>query len=270
MERNQFQLYYQPIVSLKTGKITSVEALVRWHHPRRGLILPGEFIILAEETGLILSIGEWVLRAACKQAVEWRKAGYEDLRVSVNISPRQMQEQEYLPALVRAVLDETGLPANLLQLEITEWAAMQNMDETVGILQQISEMGVMISIDDFGTSYSSLGYLKRFPISTIKIDQSFVRDMTEDPDDAAITKAIIAMGNVLGLDVVAEGVEMEDQLVMLIPEKCDEVQGDLLGRPVPSEAITSLLQEGHPLLPDIYYAGRERPAKNSQKAEGGQ
>lgn len=250
VERNQFQLYYQPIVSLATGQITSVEALLRWHHPRRGLILPGEFIILAEETGLMLPIGEWVLRTACRQVKEWQENGYSNLCMAVNISPRQMQDGD-LPGLVRAVLEETGLPANSLQLEITEWAAMQNMDLTVKVLERIREMGVNISIDDFGTSYSSLGYLKRFPVSSIKIDQSFVRDMTEDADDAAITKAIIAMGNVLGLKVVAEGVELEQQLALLNSEKCDHVQGDLMGRPVPADAITTLLQEGNTLLPTL-------------------
>lgn len=250
VERGEFQLYYQPIVSLESGKITSVEALIRWHHPRRGMILPGEFIILAEETGLILPMGEWVLRTACQQTRAWRDAGFNDLRVSVNISPRQMQDQN-LPALVKTVLEETGLETNALMLEITEWAAMQNMDLTVEILNMLRDMGVHISIDDFGTSYSSLGYLKRFPVSSIKIDQSFVRDMIENLDDAAITRAIIGMGNVLGLSVVAEGVEMEQQLALLAPEKCDEVQGDLLGRPVPGEAITSLLKEGHTLLPEM-------------------
>jgi len=250
VERQQFQLYYQPIVSLRSGRITAVEALIRWHHPRRGLILPGEFIILAEETGLMLPIGEWVLRTACRQAKQWHDAGYSDLCMAVNISPRQMQDGD-LPALVRAVLDETGLPPSSLQLEITEWAAMQNMDLTVQTLQTLRDMGVMISIDDFGTSYSSLGYLKRFPISSIKIDQSFVHDMTENVDDAAITKAIISMGTVLGLNVVAEGVEMEQQLTLLNNEHCNHVQGDLMGRPVPAEAITSLLQEGHTLLPDM-------------------
>lgn len=250
VERQQFQLYYQPIVSLQTGRITAVEALIRWHHPRRGLILPGEFIILAEETGLMLPIGEWVLRTACQQAKRWHDAGYTDLCMAVNISPRQMQDGD-LPALVRDVLDETGLPPGSLQLEITEWAAMQDMDLTVQTLNTLREMGVLISIDDFGTSYSSLGYLKRFPISSIKIDQSFVHDMTENVDDAAITKAIISMGNVLGLSVVAEGVEMEQQLALLNNERCNHVQGDLMGRPVPAEAITSLLQEGHTLLPDM-------------------
>lgn len=250
VERNQFQLYYQPIVALETGKLTTVEALIRWHHPRRGLILPGEFIILAEETGLMLPIGEWVLRTACKQARAWHDAGFTDLHVAVNISPRQMQDSD-LPALVADALQEANLPAYALQLEITEWAAMQNLDLTVEILTRLHDMGVEISIDDFGTSYSSLGYLKRFPVSSIKIDQSFVRDMTEDVDDAAITKAIIAMGKVLGLSVVAEGVEMEQQLAILIPEKCTEVQGDLMGRPVPGDAITTLLQEGHSLLPDM-------------------
>lgn len=260
VEREQFQLYYQPIVSLVNGRITGVEALIRWHHPRRGLIMPGEFIILAEETGLILPIGEWVLRTACKQAKSWHDAGF-NLRMSVNISPRQMQDQD-LPQIVQGILQETGLDADKLQLEITEWAAMQDMDLTVLTLQRLRDMGVRISIDDFGTSYSSLGYLKRFPISSIKIDQSFVRDMAEDIDDAAITKAIIAMGNVLGLSVVAEGVEMEQQLALLVPEKCDEVQGDLLGRPVPGEAITSLLVEGHPLLPEIHFSSGEKLKKN--------
>jgi diguanylate cyclase (GGDEF)-like protein/PAS domain S-box-containing protein len=266
VERHQLQLYYQPIIALDSGRIHSVEALLRWHHPRRGLILPGEFIILAEETGLMLPIGEWVLRTACQQAKSWRDAGYTDLCMAVNISPRQMQDGD-LPALVRKILDETGLPAEALQLEITEWAAMQDLDLTVKVLQTLRDMGVLISIDDFGTSYSSLGYLKRFPVSSIKIDQSFVRDMTENLDDAAITKAIIAMGNVLGLKVVAEGVELEQQLVLLNSDKCDHVQGDLMGRPVPAEAITTLLQEGHTLLPDmsIPVTGKKRGGRGANR-----
>ncbi|MBI4641552.1 MAG: EAL domain-containing protein [Candidatus Tectomicrobia bacterium] len=247
IERQEFQVYYQPIVSLGTGRITSFETLVRWQHPQRGLVSPGEFIPVAEETGLIVPIGEWVLRTACAQNKAWQEAGLPRLSVAVNLSARQFQDQN-LPDLIQQVLAETGMAAHDLKLEITESIAMQNIDLSITVLNELSAMGMQVSIDDFGTGYSSLAYLKRFPVSTLKIDRSFVRDIPGDVDDAAITSAIIAMAHSLKLKVIAEGVETEEQLAFLRSHQSDEMQGYLFSRPVPAEAFTKLLQEGRSLF----------------------
>jgi diguanylate cyclase (GGDEF)-like protein/PAS domain S-box-containing protein len=240
IERNEFELYYQPVVSLSDGRITTLEALVRWKHPNRGLISPADFIPLAEENGLIVPLGEWVLRDACRQLRIWRDAGYTDLHVSVNISVRQFQDQN-LCDLVRDALISSQLDGDMLQLEITESAAMQDFEMTTYIINELHHMGVKIAIDDFGTSYSSLGYLKRFPVSSIKIDQSFIRDIITDADDASITTAIIAMGHILNLKVVAEGVETEEQLAFLAKQECDEVQGYLFAHPMPAADVAARL-----------------------------
>lgn len=242
-EREEFRLYFQPIASLEGGVVTGAEALVRWCHPERGLISPAEFIPLAEETGLIVAIGEWVLRTACAQARAWHAAGHSDLRVTVNFSARQF-EHPNLAALIRTVLKETGLTASALELEITESIAMKDVDFSGEILTELSADGIHISIDDFGTGSSSLRYLKRFPIDILKIDQTFVRDLTTDFSDAAITAAMITMAHSLELKVIAEGVETEEQLEFLRFRRCDEIQGYLFSRPVPAEAFTKLLQEG--------------------------
>lgn len=245
-ERGEFRLYFQPIASLEDGVITGAEALVRWQHPQRGLISPVEFIPLAEETGLIVPIGEWVLRTACAQAQVWHAIGHSDLRVTINFSARQF-EHPNLAGLIRTVLKETGLAAPALELEITESIAMKDTGFSGAILTELRAHGIHISIDDFGTGSSSLRYLKQFPIDTLKIDQTFVRDLTSDVSDAAITAAMIAMAHILELKVIAEGVETKEQLAFLRDRQCDELQGYLFSPPVPAEAFTKLLQEGRNL-----------------------
>ena len=241
VERQEFEIYYQPIVSLKSGGITGAEALLRWHHPDRGLVSPVEFIPIAEETGLILPIGEWVLRTACAQNKAWHDAGYQDLQIAINFSGRQFQHQN-LPELIKRVLEETGMDAESLKVEITESIAMKNIDFSRETLSTLSNMGLQISIDDFGTGHSSLGYLKRFPIDVLKVDRSFVMNIASDPDDAALTKAIIAMAQSLKLNVIAEGVDAEDQVAFLRLQQCGEMQGYLFSPPVPAEKFTKLLQ----------------------------
>ena len=254
MERKEFQVYYQPVISLKTGKMVAVEALIRWLHPERGMILPAEFIPLAEETGLIIALDEWVLKETCEQAIRWQESSGNELAVAVNISARHMQDPG-LADLVRQVVQETGLLPNLLHLEITESAAMSDLSQTDITLQELSQMGVKISIDDFSTQYSSLGYLKRFPVSSIKIDQYFMQDVIENLDDAAITTAIIAMGHILNLKVIAEGVKTIEQLDFLIAQNCDEIQGHLISKAVPPEDILAILKEDHSLLEAYLHPG---------------
>jgi EAL domain-containing protein (putative c-di-GMP-specific phosphodiesterase class I) len=236
VERQEFELFYQPIVALESGQVTRVEALLRWRHPQRGLVLPSEFIALAEETGLIVPLGAWCLRTACHQALRWRLFDANKIRVSVNLSARQFQDQN-LPELTRRVLDETGLPAQALELEITERTAMHDIEHTIRVLNELHCMGIHISIDDFGESYSALGYLKRFPIDTLKIDRSFITDVVTNPDAAAIASALIAMAHQLALRVVAEGVENEFQAAFLRSVDCDEVQGFIVAHPVPATQL---------------------------------
>ncbi|MEO7557979.1 MAG: EAL domain-containing protein [Gammaproteobacteria bacterium] len=247
LERGEFRIHYQPIVSLVSGKITGAEALLRWQHPQRELIYPVDFIPLAEETGLIKSIGYWLLRMACTQNMIWRKAGYS-LRMAVNVSTAQFQDHTLLE-LVRTVLTDTGMPAQSLELEITESIAMSNAEFGMITLNALSDMGVHISIDDFGTGYSSLAYLKRFPINNLKIDQSFLKDVANDNDNGALTRAIITMGHSLKLNVIAEGVETEEQLAFLLAQGCDEMQGYFFSRPVPAETFTGLLLQEQRLPP---------------------
>ena len=249
LERQEFENYYQPVISMNSGRIVAVEALLRWQHPVRGTILPGEFIALAEETGLIAPLGEWALRTACTQARSWADQGIRGIQVAVNLSAYQLRDPHFAK-LVYKILIETGLPASLLQLEITETAAMMDLEQTVVTLRELKNMGVKIVIDDFGTSYSSLGYLKRFPVSSIKIDRSFIQDVITDPDDAAITTAIIAMAHILELSTIAEGVETEQQLNFLSARGCDEVQGYIFSRPQPAGKMTTMLLEPRPMLPD--------------------
>ncbi|MBQ5946016.1 EAL domain-containing protein [Massilia sp. ST3] len=242
IEREEFLLHYQPQVDLKSGAIVGVEALVRWRHPERGMVSPAVFIDLAEETGLILPLGEWVLRRACQQCRAWQDAGLEVVPVSVNLSARQFSEQ--IPATVRRILDETGLEPRLLELELTESASMKDPQKTFAILRQLKDMGVRLAIDDFGTGYSNLNYLKRFPVDKLKLDQSFVCDIVSDPDDLSISRAVIAMGHGLRLTVIAEGVESQGQLSLLADNGCDEMQGYLFSRPVPAEECEVLMREG--------------------------
>jgi diguanylate cyclase (GGDEF)-like protein/PAS domain S-box-containing protein len=240
IERNEFLVHYQPKVDLATGRVTGLEALVRWQRPRVGLVAPDKFIPLAEETGLIVPLGLWVLRTACAQTRKWHEAGFGGLVVSVNLSPRQFRERDLVP-MVGRVLDETGLPPDCLELEITENVVMHSVVEAIETLERLSSLGIRLSLDDFGRGYSSLYYLKRFPMNTLKIDRSFVADIATDRNDAAIVDTIISMGRSLNLMVIAEGVETEEQLALLRKHKCDQMQGFLFSRPVPADEITALL-----------------------------
>jgi diguanylate cyclase (GGDEF)-like protein len=234
LANDELVLHYQPLVEIETGRLHGVEALLRWRHPEKGLLWPSDFLSLAEATGLILPIGPWVLRTACAQAQAWHAQDLRDLRVAVNLSARQFQQPD-LAEHVRRALRETGLPAHCLELEITETNAMQNTEATVRTFAELKALGVRISIDDFGIGYSSLGTLKRLPIDTLKIDRSFIRDITTDPDDAAIVTAVIAMAHTLKLNVVAEGVDTEEQLTFLRGYGCDLMQGHLFGPAAPAE-----------------------------------
>ena len=243
LERGEFVVYYQPQLNISTGQIVGVEALVRWQHPERGLVLPMEFIPVAEETGLIVPLGEWVLHAACAQIRSWQEAGLPPLRVAVNLSAREFQQGNLIEA-VAGVLEETGLAPEFLQLEITEGVSIQDVDFTIKVMGELKEMGVQIAIDDFGTGYSALSYLRRFPIDVVKIDRSFVCDLTIDSTDAEIATTIIVMAHNLGLEVIAEGVETEEQLAFLKQRRCDEMQGYLFSKPVPAEKLEEILVQG--------------------------
>jgi diguanylate cyclase (GGDEF)-like protein/PAS domain S-box-containing protein len=236
----QLVLHYQPLLDLGSGKVHGVEALLRWNHPERGLVAPSEFLSLAEITSLIVPMGPWTLRTACARAREWQGMGHPTLTVAVNLSARQFQQPDLVSQVKRA-LDETGLPPSSLDLEITETHAMQNAEATIMTLRELKRLGVRISIDDFGIGYSSLSYLKRLPIDTLKIDQSFVRDITTDPDDAAIATAVIALAHTLKLQVVAEGVETQEQLEFLSARHCDRMQGYLFSRPLAADECGEFL-----------------------------
>lgn len=241
LEQNEFRVYYQPKVDVLSGHIVAMEALVRWEHPELGLLSPVEFIQLAEETGLIMQLGEWVLRESCRQNKKWQDEKLIDMRVAVNLSGYQLQHTNLLET-IKTVLKETGLSPDHLELEITESVIMQNPEFAVSILNEFSEMGIHISIDDFGTGYSSLAHLKRFSVNTLKIDKSFVRDVDLNTTDAAIATAIIAMGNSLNLNVIAEGVETEAQFEFLKLNNCHQVQGFLFSKPLPAEDLHAILQ----------------------------
>jgi len=242
-ERNQFVLHYQPRVRLADGRLTGVEALVRWMTPDRGLVTPAQFIPLAEELGLIDAIGDWVLRTAANQALAWHRAGLPPIRVAVNISAQQLYAPGFLDSLRRALAD-IGLQPGVLELEITESVMMQRTQHVAELLNAIRSLGVHLSVDDFGTGYSSLAYLKRLPIQYLKIDRSFVNDVPADADDVTIVRAVIALAHSLRLQVVAEGVENRAQLEFLRSEGCDEIQGYLISRPVPADQLTDLLRAG--------------------------
>ncbi|MCV9918296.1 EAL domain-containing protein [Pseudomonas sp. BT-42-2] len=240
IDEGQLLVYYQPKLCLRTGRLHAAEALVRWQHPQLGMVPPGEFIGLAEETGLIAPMGEFVLRQACWQACEWLREGLQ-IRVSVNLSVYQLRQGKLI-SLVRQVLEETGLAPHLLELELTESQLLDSVEHIIATFEQLHELGVKLAIDDFGTGYSSLSYLKRFPVDYVKIDQAFIRGLHEGSQDAAITRAIIVMAQSLGLGVVAEGVETNEQLSFLREQGCDEAQGYLISRPVDAWAFKALLQ----------------------------
>lgn len=240
IERKEFVLHYQPRVELASDRIVGFEALVRWNHPDLGLIYPDEFIPVAEETGLIAPLGEWVAREACAQLVRWRSQGFEIDSMAVNVSARQFRQRMPIE-LVRGALEESGLEARHLEIEITESAVMQDARQALETLEELRQIGVRVAIDDFGTGQSSLAYLKRFPLTKLKIDKAFIRTLLSDPRDAAITRAIIAMAHSLGLVACAEGVETRKQLDFLRDPGCDEVQGYVYSPPLPVERATRLL-----------------------------
>ncbi|MDZ3991555.1 putative signaling protein [Pseudomonas sp. Teo4] len=240
LEQRQFRLHYQPKFDAQACRPIGAEALLRWEHPQHGLLLPDRFIGLAEKTGLIIPIGEWVLHEACRQMRAWMMQGHEDWRIAVNLSAIQFCHAGLVDSVARA-LRENNLPANRLTLEITETTAMHDADASLTVLQRLSDMGVDLSIDDFGTGYSSLMYLKRLPANELKIDRGFVRDLEQDSDDAAIVSAIVALGQALGLRIVAEGVETDRQQAFLTRLGCDSLQGYLLGQPVPGEQFMAAL-----------------------------
>jgi len=245
VERNEFLLHYQPKLDLRTGAIAGVEALVRWQHPDWGMVSPAQFIPLAEETGLIVQIGEWVLRTACEQSRKWREEGIPALRIAVNLSARQFAQKTLLRD-VGKIIAESGLTPESLELEITESLVMHNPEQATQTLEELKAMGISLSIDDFGTGYSSLSYLKRFPLDCVKIDRSFIKDIPVDADDMAITKGVIALGHSLRLKVVAEGVETAEQLDFLRANDCDELQGFFFSKPLPSEEVTTFLKNHTP------------------------
>lgn len=240
LERDEFVLHYQPQVDVYSKQLIGIEALLRWQSPEAGLVPPMRFIPVAEETGLILPIGEWVLRTACRQNVAWQEAGFPPLRMAVNLSARQFH-QENLVGRIEDILMETGLSPNWLELEITETVAMHNVALTSSVLRKLKGMGIHIAIDDFGTGYSSLNYLKRFPIDTLKVDQSFIRDSVTDPEDAAIVATILVLARNLNYLAIAEGVETPEQLEFLQERECDGFQGYLISEPLPAEGMTELL-----------------------------
>lgn len=240
LERNEFQVFYQPKIELNTNRIVGMEALIRWVHPEMGFISPDEFILLAEETGLIIPLGEWILRTACEQTKVWHEAGF-DLEIAVNFSVCQFQQQN-LVATVNRIIEETGIAPESLNLELTESSIMRNAEAAVKILDDLKRSGMKISIDDFGTGYSSLGYLKRLPIDVLKIDRSFITHMTTNPEDAALVIAIISLAHNLRLKIVAEGIENEEQFRFLHLLRCDEGQGYFFSKPVCAENFQKLLE----------------------------
>ncbi len=247
LKRQEFVLHYQPKINLQSGAIVGVEALIRWQHPEQGLLLPAQFVSIAEDCGLILPIGRWVLREACLQARSWQQAGLPPIIVAVNISALEFRDKDFFEN-IRAVIEKTGLEPRYLELELTESVLMQDAASTDSMLHALANFGVKLAIDDFGTGYSSLSYLKLFPINTLKIDQSFVNKMCSNLDDAAIVSAVTSMGKSLKLCVIAEGVESSEQSAFLLAQHCDEGQGYYFGCPMVAEALATLLQTGKALI----------------------
>jgi EAL domain-containing protein (putative c-di-GMP-specific phosphodiesterase class I) len=241
LDKGELEIHYQPQVDLANGGISGVEALLRWHSPELGLVSPDRFIPLAEETGLIVPIGEWVLATCCRQNKAWQDAGLTPVTISVNLSARQLQKRD-ISGVIREILRESGLQPCFLELEIVESMVMRNVDSVVTIMKELKKLGIQLAMDDFGTGYSSLSYLKRFPFDKLKIDLSFVRDIFVDPESAAIVRTIIAMAHNLNLHAVAEGVETEAQLDYLRLHGCDEIQGYIISRPVTAQEFEVLLR----------------------------
>jgi EAL domain-containing protein (putative c-di-GMP-specific phosphodiesterase class I) len=247
-KREELVLHYQPQFDVREGRVVGLEALLRWNDSGRGQRPPAEFIPVLEETGLIVPVGEWVLRKACTQARAWQFAGLSHLRVSVNLSPMQFREKE-LPRKVESILRETGLDPGSLELELTESVLMDDQSYSVAVLDQLKDLGALIALDDFGTGYSSLGVLKQFPVDTLKIDRSFIRDLGEDEEDRAICSAIVTLGQALKLQVMAEGVETETQMGILRQQGCHLIQGFLFARPMPPDDIWTWLTADPPAGP---------------------
>jgi len=243
IEQEQLQLYYQPQIDLSSAKLIGMEALVRWQHPQRGMISPVHFIPLAEETGLIEPLGDWVMREACRQLKHWQQLGKYHGTVAVNLSPRQFQHGDFV-ARVEEILSAADLPAEYLELEITETSAMEHAGESINLMNRLNSMGVSLAIDDFGTGYSSLAYLKRFPIQKLKIDRSFINDVATDSNDAAIAKSIISLAHNMGLKVVAEGVEDKHQMEWLRARGCDQAQGYYYSQPISASQMEQHLVNG--------------------------
>ncbi len=243
LERQELLLYYQPKVNLKTGAITSVEALVRWQHPERGLLLPRQFLTIAEDTGIIVAIGQWVLGEACRQTREWLDVGLRAVPVAVNISSLEFRSEHFLEG-VQVALKNSSLDSNFLELELTETVLMRHAESTAYVLRQLKAIGVRLAVDDFGTGYSSLSYLTRFPIDALKLDQSFLLDVINGSEDAIVVSAVVAMGKSLKHRVIAEGVETIDQLAFLQAHGCDEGQGYFFSRPVVAQQFAKLLETG--------------------------
>jgi EAL domain-containing protein (putative c-di-GMP-specific phosphodiesterase class I) len=242
LDNGEFELHYQPKVNVKSGEMFAMEALVRWRHPQKGLISPAEFIPVAEEIGLIIPLGAWVLSTACRQNRQWQRAGLPPMRVAVNLSAVQFRQNNLVESISGA-LEEAGLDPCYLELEVTESIVMENAEEAALVLEKLHAKGIHISVDDFGTGYSSLSYLKRFCLDTLKIDRSFVRDISSDSGDAAIVRSVIALAHSLRLRVIAEGVETEEQLSFLEALGCDEYQGYYRSRPLPPAEFEQLLRQ---------------------------
>jgi EAL domain-containing protein (putative c-di-GMP-specific phosphodiesterase class I) len=243
LSKDEFTLHYQPQIEAASLKVIGVEALVRWQHPTRGLLFPNHFISLAEETGLIIPLGEWVLRTACLQARKWQDAGIAPWRIGVNLSPRQFQQRD-LYEMIHRILSETGLKPKYLSLEITEGVIMKDVDHAIETLARLKKIGVHISIDDFGTGYSSLSYLKHLPIDMLKIDRSFVMEIPASPDDMAIVTAVISMAHSLNIKVLAEGVQSGEQKTFLQASRCDELQGYFFSHPMEADALPKMNYKG--------------------------
>ncbi|WML49537.1 EAL domain-containing protein [Neobacillus sp. PS3-34] len=271
IEGNELTLYFQPRIELETGSITSAEVLLRWNHPDWGVVLPSEFIPLAEETAQIVEMGEWVLKAACKQIKTWQEIGLTPIRLAVNFSPRQFLQKD-LTDKIRTILSETGISAKMLEIEITESTLMENEERIINVLNDIRKMGVTISIDDFGTGYSSLSYLRKLPVHTLKIDKSFIQDISiNSPDSIALVSTILSIGNSLNMSVIAEGVETEEQLGILKTHHCKEIQGYLICRPVPEKEFELFMlnrpdQQG-PLKKESFPNGVNNPNSLDKKIE---